>query len=186
MNSAEDVAIVRFFIGVMGATFVCTQFWSSQIFAKEFVGTANATTGGWGNLGGGVTQVNAKNACCHQKHVAYGVVPDTYKHEHQQEEIGRLVQTVFFFMLTSHNYALNVSGPLYESDSSCTQNSVTTPEFSCGVVPGMMCHAKTWGSFRKSSHVIGLFPDVIAWYCSRVLRAKVVQCSDTRFILYYT
>ena len=57
VNSAEDVAIVRFFIGVMGATFVCTQFWSSQIFAKEFVGTANATTGGWGNLGGGVTQV---------------------------------------------------------------------------------------------------------------------------------
>ena len=57
VNSAEDVAIVRFFIGVIGATFVCTQFWSSQIFAKEFVGTANATTGGWGNLGGGVTQV---------------------------------------------------------------------------------------------------------------------------------
>ncbi|CAB1105125.1 unnamed protein product [Ectocarpus sp. CCAP 1310/34] len=56
VNSATDVAIIRFFIGVMGATFVCTQFWSSQIFAKEFVGTANATTGGWGNLGGGVTQ----------------------------------------------------------------------------------------------------------------------------------
>ena len=58
VNSAVDVAVIRFFIGVMGATFVCTQFWSSQIFAKEFVGTANATTGGWGNLGGGVTQVN--------------------------------------------------------------------------------------------------------------------------------
>ncbi|CAN0512653.1 unnamed protein product, partial [Ectocarpus sp. 12 AP-2014] len=57
VNSATDVAIIRFFIGVMGATFVCTQFWSSQIFAKEFVGTANATTGGWGNLGGGVTQI---------------------------------------------------------------------------------------------------------------------------------
>ncbi|CAN0521743.1 unnamed protein product, partial [Scytosiphon promiscuus] len=37
VNSAEDVAIIRFFIGVMGATFVCTQFWSSQIFVKEFV-----------------------------------------------------------------------------------------------------------------------------------------------------
>ena len=57
VQSAVDVAIIRFFIGVMGATFVCTQFWSSQIFVKEFVGTANATTGGWGNLGGGVTQV---------------------------------------------------------------------------------------------------------------------------------
>ena len=57
VNSAVDVAVIRFFIGVMGATFVCTQFWSSQVFAKEFVGTANATTGGWGNLGGGVTQI---------------------------------------------------------------------------------------------------------------------------------
>ena len=57
VDSAVDVAVIRFFIGVMGATFVCTQFWSSQIFVKEFVGTANATTGGWGNLGGGVTQV---------------------------------------------------------------------------------------------------------------------------------
>ena len=57
VQNGVDVAVVRFFIGVMGATFVCTQFWSSQIFVKEFVGTANATTGGWGNLGGGVTQV---------------------------------------------------------------------------------------------------------------------------------
>jgi len=57
VNSAVGVAVIRFFIGVMGATFVCTQFWTSQIFAKEFVGTANATSAGWGNLGGGVTQV---------------------------------------------------------------------------------------------------------------------------------
>ncbi|CAN0509629.1 unnamed protein product, partial [Ectocarpus sp. 8 AP-2014] len=57
VNSATDVAIIRFFIGVMGATFVCTQYWTSQVFAKEFVGTANATSAGWGNLGGGVTQI---------------------------------------------------------------------------------------------------------------------------------
>ncbi|CAN0392337.1 unnamed protein product, partial [Discosporangium mesarthrocarpum] len=57
VNSAVDVAIIRFFIGVMGATFVCTQYWSAQMFAKEIVGTANATTAGWGNLGGGVAQI---------------------------------------------------------------------------------------------------------------------------------
>lgn len=57
VQNAVDVAVVRFFVGVMGATFVCTQFWSSQVFAKEFVGTANAMTAGWGNLGGGVTQI---------------------------------------------------------------------------------------------------------------------------------
>ena len=30
---------------------------TSTMFTKEWVGTANATVGGWGNLGGGVTQV---------------------------------------------------------------------------------------------------------------------------------
>lgn len=33
------------------------QFWSSRMFCKEVVGTANALCGGWGNLGGGVTQI---------------------------------------------------------------------------------------------------------------------------------
>merc|ERR1712037_865499 len=33
------------------------QFWNSIMFNKKVVGTANATAGGWGNLGGGLTQV---------------------------------------------------------------------------------------------------------------------------------
>lgn len=47
----------RFFIGFIGATFVVTQFWTSIMFAPTIVGTANATSAGWGNLGGGVTNV---------------------------------------------------------------------------------------------------------------------------------
>merc|ERR1712045_45423 len=31
--------------------------WTSMMFAKEVAGTANALAGGWGNLGGGVTQL---------------------------------------------------------------------------------------------------------------------------------
>jgi MFS transporter, NNP family, nitrate/nitrite transporter len=41
---------------VVGASFVVTQYHTSVMFAPNVVGTANATVGGWGNAGGGVTQ----------------------------------------------------------------------------------------------------------------------------------
>lgn len=43
-------------IGVIGAAFVITQYHTSVMFSPNIVGMANATTAGWGNLGGGVTQ----------------------------------------------------------------------------------------------------------------------------------
>lgn len=46
----------RLLIGVIGASFVITQYHTSVMFASNVVGVANATTAGWGNLGGGVTQ----------------------------------------------------------------------------------------------------------------------------------
>ena len=57
VNSAAGLAILRFFIGLGGSSFVMCQYWSTSMFAKEVVGTANALVGGWGNLGGGVTQI---------------------------------------------------------------------------------------------------------------------------------
>jgi MFS transporter, NNP family, nitrate/nitrite transporter len=46
---------VRFFISILGGTFVPTQAYTTVFFDKSIVGTANAFSGGWGNLGGGVT-----------------------------------------------------------------------------------------------------------------------------------
>jgi NNP family nitrate/nitrite transporter-like MFS transporter len=57
VNSYEAFLIGRLFIGLIGASFVITQYHTSVMFAPNIVGTANATTAGWGNLGGGVTQM---------------------------------------------------------------------------------------------------------------------------------
>uniref|UniRef100_A0A7S4NA57 Nitrate/nitrite transporter n=1 Tax=Odontella aurita TaxID=265563 RepID=A0A7S4NA57_9STRA len=57
INSATSLAVLRLFIGIAGGTFVMCQYWSSRMFTKQVVGTANALVGGWGNLGGGVTQI---------------------------------------------------------------------------------------------------------------------------------
>lgn len=57
VNSGTYLIIIRGFIGAAGATFVPCQAWTSLMFAPRIVGTANAFSAGWGNLGGGVTQV---------------------------------------------------------------------------------------------------------------------------------
>lgn len=56
-NSYMSFLLFRFVIGIVGASFVITQFHTSMMFAPNIVGTANAVTGGWGNLGGGVTNL---------------------------------------------------------------------------------------------------------------------------------
>ena len=54
-NSYEAFLLFRLAIGVIGASFVITQYHTSVMFAPNVVGTANATAAGWGNMGGGVT-----------------------------------------------------------------------------------------------------------------------------------
>ena len=72
VNTAADLAILRFFIGIAGSTFVPCQFWASSMFTKEVVGTANALCAGWGNLGGGVTQLVVGSALFPLFKVFYG------------------------------------------------------------------------------------------------------------------
>ena len=56
-NSYMSFLLFRFVIGIIGASFVITQYHTSVMFAPKIVGTANAVAGGWGNLGGGVTNM---------------------------------------------------------------------------------------------------------------------------------
>jgi NNP family nitrate/nitrite transporter-like MFS transporter len=57
---AHDFATFLFFrvlIGVIGAAFVITQYHTTHMFADRCVGSANATTAGWGNFGGGAAHL---------------------------------------------------------------------------------------------------------------------------------
>lgn len=55
-HSYHTFLVFRLAIGLVGASFVVTQYHTSVMFSRSVVGTANAITAGWGNLGGGVTQ----------------------------------------------------------------------------------------------------------------------------------
>lgn len=56
-RSYEAFLIFRLSIGIIGASFVITQYHTSAMFSGKVVGTANAIAGGWGNLGGGLAQI---------------------------------------------------------------------------------------------------------------------------------
>jgi len=54
-RNINHLYVLRFFIGILGGTFVPCLAWTTAFFDKNVVGTANAFVGGWGNLGGGAT-----------------------------------------------------------------------------------------------------------------------------------
>lgn len=55
IQNATGLYLSRFFLGILGGTFVPCQVWTTGFFDKNIVGTANALSGGWGNAGGGIT-----------------------------------------------------------------------------------------------------------------------------------
>ncbi|KAK3358697.1 major facilitator superfamily domain-containing protein [Lasiosphaeria hispida] len=55
IKNATGLYVIRFFIGILGGSFVPCQVWCTGWFDKNVVGTANGLAGGWGNAGGGIT-----------------------------------------------------------------------------------------------------------------------------------
>lgn len=54
-SNAGGLIAIRFFVGILGGTFVPCQVWCTGFFDKNCVGRANALAAGWGNAGGGIT-----------------------------------------------------------------------------------------------------------------------------------
>lgn len=55
IHNAAGLYTIRFFVGILGGSFVPCQVWTTGFFDRNIVGTANALVGGWGNSGGGIT-----------------------------------------------------------------------------------------------------------------------------------
>ncbi|KAL4781390.1 major facilitator superfamily domain-containing protein [Aspergillus varians] len=55
VTTPNGLIALRFFIGILGGTFVPCQVWTTGFFDKKVVGTANSLAAGFGNAGGGIT-----------------------------------------------------------------------------------------------------------------------------------
>ena len=55
VTNTKGLLALRFFVGILGGSFVPCQVWSTGFYDKNIVGTANSITAGLGNAGGGVT-----------------------------------------------------------------------------------------------------------------------------------
>ncbi|PBP18520.1 nitrate transporter [Diplocarpon rosae] len=91
VSSPVGLYVIRFFIGILGGSFVPCQVWSTGFFDKNVVGTSNALTAGWGNAGGGIT---------------YFVMPAIYDSLHLDRHLAphvawRVAFIVPFILITS-------------------------------------------------------------------------------------
>lgn len=74
VHNAAGLYCLRFFIGILGGSFVPCQVWTTGFFDKNLVGTANALAAGLGNAGGGIT---------------YFVMPAVYNSLHYERHLTK-------------------------------------------------------------------------------------------------
>jgi len=55
VTTPQGLIAVRFFVGILGGSFIPCQVWTTGFYDKNVVGTANSLAAGLGNAGGGVT-----------------------------------------------------------------------------------------------------------------------------------
>ena len=55
VTTPQGLIVLRFFVGILGGSFIPCQVWTTGFFDKSVVGTANALAAGFGNAGSGIT-----------------------------------------------------------------------------------------------------------------------------------
>ena len=55
VTTPQGLIVIRFFVGILGGSFIPCQVWTTGFFDKNIVGTANSLAAGFGNAGSGVT-----------------------------------------------------------------------------------------------------------------------------------
>ncbi|WP_187263897.1 MFS transporter [Pontibacter beigongshangensis] len=107
-NSYESFLLFRLAIGVIGASFVITQYHTTVMFAPNVVGTANATTAGWGNLGGGVTQMVMPLIFAGFVGLGF-VASDAWRYAMVVPGVAMVICGILYFKLTKDSPAGNIS-----------------------------------------------------------------------------
>ena len=101
ITTASGLITLRFFVGILGGTFVPCQAWVTGFYDKSVVGAATAITAGIGNAGGGVT---------------YFLMPAIYNslvsRQHMTEHVAwRVSFAVPFILLTTTALAMLLTCP---------------------------------------------------------------------------
>jgi NNP family nitrate/nitrite transporter-like MFS transporter len=108
-NSYESFLMFRLAIGVIGASFVITQFHTSVMFAPTIKGTANAVAGGFGNAGGGAANFFMPMIASGFVALGYCTKEDSWRYAMIFPGVMLLVCAILYFKYTKDTPAGNFS-----------------------------------------------------------------------------
>ncbi|GAB2767838.1 MFS transporter [Rhabdobacter roseus] len=159
VHTYEAFLLFRLAIGVIGASFVITQYHTSVMFDQKIVGTANAVAGGWGNLGGGIT--NMVMPLIFAAFVGFGFVPAS------AWRLAMIVPGVILLVLAVLYYRYTKDTPAGNFDELAQQRG-TSPKAK-GTLALAAKDPRTWVLFLAYGACFGIeitFDNIAALYFS--------------------
>ena len=101
VTTPQGLITIRFFVGILGGSFIPCQVWTTAFFDKNVVGTANSLAAGFGNAGGGLT---------------YFVMPAIFnslvQQQHMRDSVAwRVTFIVPFILITATALAMILTCP---------------------------------------------------------------------------